>query len=180
MALASAETKGHAAPPVQATPTPRRDAGGYSRQTSADLSGDWRISLWSTLSGDALASALGSTSTSTTSSTPATTSSTTSTTSTAQATPTSGSYQPTNPVPASSAQKYLWAHVIVGNVYPYTYNDWMDDIQLAFANGIDGFILNMGGDSWQPARIADAYSAAAASGTGFKVCSLGWTYANSR
>jgi len=40
---------------------------------------------------------------------------------------------------------------------------------LAHANGIDGFILNMGPDSWQPARIADAYNAALSSGTGFKV-----------
>ena len=43
------------------------------------------------------------------------------------------------------------------------------DIILATSKGIDGFALNVGSDSWEPARVADAYSAAAASGTGFKL-----------
>jgi glucan endo-1,3-alpha-glucosidase len=80
-----------------------------------------------------------------------------------------GSYQPTNPVPADNDAKYVWAHHIVGNTYPYTKDTWMADIRLASANGIDGFMLNIGTDSWQPARVADAYTAAANSGTGFKV-----------
>lgn len=37
-------------------------------------------------------------------------------------------------------------------------------MRIAAANGIDGFALNMGGDSWEPARVADAYAAAEAQG----------------
>jgi hypothetical protein len=33
----------------------------------------------------------------------------------------------------------------------------------------DAFALNVGIDSWQPARVADAYAAAESSGTGFKL-----------
>lgn len=33
---------------------------------------------------------------------------------------------------------------------------------MAATNGLDGFILNMGVDPWQPARISDAFSAAEA------------------
>jgi glucan endo-1,3-alpha-glucosidase len=57
----------------------------------------------------------------------------------------------------------------MGNTYPYNYNTWQSDIALASANGVDGFILNLGPDSWQPARVADAYNAAQNSGKGFKV-----------
>lgn len=49
----------------------------------------------------------------------------------------------------------------MGNTYPYTIDNWTADILAAQALGIDGFALNLGLDSWQPARIADAYSAAA-------------------
>ncbi|KAG6831948.1 hypothetical protein H0H92_006549 [Tricholoma furcatifolium] len=45
---------------------------------------------------------------------------------------------------------------MVGNTYPYTLQDWSDDIALAYASGIDGFALNMGVDVWQPDRVADA------------------------
>jgi glucan endo-1,3-alpha-glucosidase len=79
------------------------------------------------------------------------------------------SYQPTNPVPADGDTKYVWAHVIVGNTYPYTQDTWLSDIQLASASGIDGFVLNIGTDSWQPARVQDAYTMAMNSGLGFKV-----------
>lgn len=66
--------------------------------------------------------------------------------------------QPSQP-PAdnSGAQKYVVAHHIIGNTFPYTIQDWADDIALAHASGIDGFALNMGSDSWEPARVADAY-----------------------
>lgn len=46
---------------------------------------------------------------------------------------------------------------MVGNTFPYTVDDWANDISLAYANGIDGFALNVGSDDWQPARVADAY-----------------------
>ncbi|EGN98394.1 glycoside hydrolase family 71 protein [Serpula lacrymans var. lacrymans S7.3] len=75
----------------------------------------------------------------------------------------------TTPTVLSSAPKYVVAHVIVGNTYPYTVDNWKSDILLAHANGIDGFALNVGSDSWQPQRVADAYSAAAQSSTGFKL-----------
>lgn len=130
-------------------------------------SGAWRISLWTTLSGQALASALGQTTSSS-----LTTSSTVLATTAAPspaAQPTAAGYQPTNAVPASSSQKYIWAHVIMGNTYPYSYNTWMNDVRMASASGIDGFVLNLGSDSWQPARVQDAYNAARDSGTGFKV-----------
>ncbi|OWZ54809.1 glucan endo-1,3-alpha-glucosidase agn1 [Cryptococcus neoformans c45] len=85
--------------------------------------------------------------------------STTSTESTASAIPTS--------VPSSSSTHQVWAHYMVGNTYPYTASNWASDISAALAAGIDGFALNIGSDNWQPARVADAYSAAAS--TGFKM-----------
>ena len=65
--------------------------------------------------------------------------------------------QPSQP-PATTdgSQKYVIAHHMVGNTFPYTVDDWTDDITLAHASGIDGFALNMGSDSWEPARVADA------------------------
>jgi glucan endo-1,3-alpha-glucosidase len=120
--------------------------------------GDWRISFFSSLTGNALTSVFDpSTTTTTAAATPAPTTN-----------PGGGSYTPTTSIPGSGT-KYVWAHFIVGNTYPYTYDTWMRDIKLASASGIDGFALNMGPDSWQPDRIRDAYNAAAASNTGFKV-----------
>lgn len=72
-------------------------------------------------------------------------------------------------VPSSDNTHNVWAHHMVGNTYPYTQSSWLSDIQAASSYGIDGFALNMGSDSWQPERVADAYSAAASSGTGFKL-----------
>ncbi|EDR13362.1 glycoside hydrolase family 71 protein [Laccaria bicolor S238N-H82] len=78
--------------------------------------------------------------------------------------------QPSQP-PAdnSGAQKYVVAHHMIGNTFPYTIQDWADDIALAHASGIDGFALNMGSDDWEPARVADAYQAALQSGLDFKL-----------
>ena len=72
-------------------------------------------------------------------------------------------------VPQASGDHVVWAHHMVGNTYPYALQDWRNDIDKAHSYGIDGFALNMGSDYWQPARIADAYSAAQQSGTGFKL-----------
>ncbi|KAG8846898.1 hypothetical protein FRB96_001743 [Tulasnella sp. 330] len=58
--------------------------------------------------------------------------------------------------------KVVIAHYMVGNTYGRTYADWTNDIQLAAAQNIDAFALNMGIDSWQPARMQDAYNAASA------------------
>ena len=81
---------------------------------------------------------------------------------------TSAAAEPTS-APSSADTHNVWAHHMVGNTYPYAESDWLSDIQAASSYGIDGFALNMGSDSWQPARIADAYAAAASSGTGFKL-----------
>lgn len=40
---------------------------------------------------------------------------------------------------------------------------------MAGKKGIDGFVLNVGSDSWQPARVADAFAAAQKDGRGFKL-----------
>ncbi|KAJ3805324.1 glycoside hydrolase [Lentinula aff. lateritia] len=58
---------------------------------------------------------------------------------------------------------------MVGNTFPYTSQDWLNDIKLAHSSGIDGFALNMGSDDWQPARVADAYAAAQTSSLNFKM-----------
>ena len=65
--------------------------------------------------------------------------------------------QPSQP-PATTdgSQKYVIAHHMVGNTFPYTLDDWTEDITLAHSSGIDGFALNIGSDSWEPARVADA------------------------
>ena len=52
--------------------------------------------------------------------------------------------------------KAVFAHHIVGFTYPYTSADWLKDITLAHAAGIDGFALNIGSDSWQTAQVASA------------------------
>jgi glucan endo-1,3-alpha-glucosidase len=57
----------------------------------------------------------------------------------------------------NSGPKYVVCHHIVGNTYPYVVDDWSNDISLAQSNSIDAFALNVGSDSWQPSRVADAY-----------------------
>lgn len=52
--------------------------------------------------------------------------------------------------------KYVVAHHMVGNTYPYTVNDWLSDINQAHAAGIDAFALNIGSDSWQPTQVGNA------------------------
>jgi len=74
-----------------------------------------------------------------------------------------------SPSATNDSQKYVVAHHMVGNTFPYTLDDWAEDITLAHAAGIDGFALNIGSDSWEPARVADAYTAAEQSGLGFKL-----------
>lgn len=69
----------------------------------------------------------------------------------------------------TNSTKFVVAHFMVGNSYPYTVDNWLSDIQLAYQSGIDGFALNVGTDSWQPQQVANAYEAAQQSGTGFKL-----------
>lgn len=79
-----------------------------------------------------------------------------------------GSFTPVSPI-GGSGTKYIWAGFVVGNAYHYTYDTWMNDIRLASDSGIDGFILDIGSAEWQPARVKDAYDAAAGSERNFKV-----------
>lgn len=62
----------------------------------------------------------------------------------------------TTPMSRRDSTKYVVAHFMVGNSYPYTVQNWLSDILLAHDNGIDGFALNVGSDSWQPQQVAKA------------------------
>lgn len=68
------------------------------------------------------------------------------------------------------AQKYAFAHIIVGNTAAHTQATWANDISLAKACGIDAFVLNMGyPDSNVPTQVANAFAAAEAAGSTFKL-----------
>ncbi|KAG9017302.1 hypothetical protein FRB93_007415 [Tulasnella sp. JGI-2019a] len=104
------------------------------------------------------------------------TSGTTTATSTSSAASSTATTQPVNGLwwtaNGSNTGKIVVAHFIVGNTYGRTSADWTQDITQAAAQGIDGFALNMGIDDWQPARMQNAYDAAAAlsaSGINFKM-----------
>ncbi|WVQ80186.1 hypothetical protein IAT38_002291 [Cryptococcus sp. DSM 104549] len=142
--------------------------------SSLKCGGDTRLSVYcisncgtsTSTSSTSTSKASTSTSTTSTSTTKAstTTSSTTSTTSTA-ATASASNVNGAPSIPSTSGTKYLYAHHMVGNTYSYSQSTWADDISQAASAGIDGFALNYGSDSWQPARIASAYAAAAAQGS---------------
>ncbi|TVY62332.1 Mutanase [Lachnellula suecica] len=71
---------------------------------------------------------------------------------------------------SASAQKYVFAHVVVGNTAAHTQATWANDISLAQASGIDAFALNMGyPDSNIPTQVANAFAAAEAAGSSFKL-----------
>ncbi|KAF7314333.1 hypothetical protein MKEN_00905900 [Mycena kentingensis (nom. inval.)] len=66
----------------------------------------------------------------------------------------------------AASQKMVVAHFMVGNTFPYTPQDWQDDINLALASGIDGFALNVGPDDFQKnIQTNNAFDAADAQGT---------------
>ena len=52
----------------------------------------------------------------------------------------------------------------VGNAASHTIDDWADDIQQAKDASIDGFALNIGGDSYTGTQLTNAYSAAKTAG----------------
>jgi glucan endo-1,3-alpha-glucosidase len=73
-------------------------------------------------------------------------------------------------LPAVSAQKYVFAHVVVGDTAAHTQATWTTDITLAQNAAIDAFILNVGyGDSNIPTQVANAFAAAEAAGSSFKL-----------
>ncbi|CAA7261571.1 unnamed protein product [Cyclocybe aegerita] len=108
-------------------------------------------------------------STTPTPSSPSTTSAPSSSSASPSITSTSAPTPSQPPADNDGSRKYVVAHHMVGNTFPYTLEDWAEDISLAHAAGIDGFALNMGRDEWQPARVADAYEAAKRSGLDFKL-----------
>jgi glucan endo-1,3-alpha-glucosidase len=61
----------------------------------------------------------------------------------------------------NAGTKRVFAHYMVGYTDGQGLSQWVQDMQYAQLSGIDGFALNMGTDSWQPAQIALAYEAAA-------------------
>ncbi|KAF9445315.1 glycoside hydrolase family 71 protein [Macrolepiota fuliginosa MF-IS2] len=55
--------------------------------------------------------------------------------------------------------KFVFAHFMVGNTYPYTQEDWLEDLKLASEHDIDGFVLNIGVETWQKDRVIDCFKA---------------------
>lgn len=73
-------------------------------------------------------------------------------------------------LPAVSAQKYVFAHVVVGNTAAHTQDTWNTDLTLAKDAGIDAFILNVAhGDPNTPGQVANAFAAAEAAGSSFQL-----------
>ncbi|CZS94451.1 related to mutanase [Rhynchosporium agropyri] len=69
-----------------------------------------------------------------------------------------------------SAQKSVFAHVVVGNTAAHTQATWVQDITLARNTGLDAFVLNIAyPDSNIPGQVAKAFAAAEAEGSGFKL-----------
>ncbi|KAI0366749.1 glycoside hydrolase family 71 protein [Pilatotrama ljubarskyi] len=58
---------------------------------------------------------------------------------------------------------------MVGNTFPYTLEDWQDDIELASSHGIDGFALNVGIEPWQKDSVSRCYEAALRSNRPFQL-----------
>ncbi|KAJ7288334.1 glycoside hydrolase [Mycena rebaudengoi] len=69
----------------------------------------------------------------------------------------------------ADAPKLVVAHHMVGNTFPYTLQDWTDDITLAHAASIDGFALNLGPEEFQTTQAANAFQAAQQFGPDFKL-----------
>ncbi|ORY84762.1 glycoside hydrolase, partial [Protomyces lactucae-debilis] len=63
--------------------------------------------------------------------------------------------------------RQVFAHFMIGNTFGQGLSWFQQEIQIAQSMGIDGFILNVGFEDWQPARVATMYQAA--SNLGFKV-----------
>ncbi|KIK69013.1 glycoside hydrolase family 71 protein [Collybiopsis luxurians FD-317 M1] len=57
---------------------------------------------------------------------------------------------------------------MVGNTFPYTAQMWLEDIELAHSNNIDGFALNVGKEPWQVDRVADCFAAASRTAVPFR------------
>nr|XP_018262177.1 uncharacterized protein I303_05193 [Kwoniella dejecticola CBS 10117]OBR84335.1 hypothetical protein I303_05193 [Kwoniella dejecticola CBS 10117] len=64
----------------------------------------------------------------------------------------------------SKSDKKVFAHFMIGIVYGYTLESWLEDIALAKSKGIDGFALNIGLDHYSQTQLDLAYKAAEISG----------------
>jgi len=74
---------------------------------------------------------------------------------------------------ALAAQKSVFAHVVIGNTAAHEIDTWTKDINLASAAGIDAFILNIAyPDSNIPTQVSNAFAAAEASNSSFKLAFL--------
>lgn len=71
---------------------------------------------------------------------------------------------------AVAAQKYAFAHVVVGDTYAHTEADWENDITLAHDAALDAFALDIAYpvEDWVP-QIENAFSACEALDNGFKL-----------
>jgi glucan endo-1,3-alpha-glucosidase len=64
---------------------------------------------------------------------------------------------PITHTPRQDTGKLVVAHHIVGNTASYTADTWKSDIQLAQANGVDGFALNIASAApFTDAQVANA------------------------
>jgi len=69
-----------------------------------------------------------------------------------------------------ASAKNVFAHVVVGNTAAHTKDTWTTDISLAKSSGIDAFVLNIAyPDGNIPSQVANAFAAAEAAGSGFKL-----------
>lgn len=69
-----------------------------------------------------------------------------------------------------SAQKLVFAHVVVGDTAAHNQSTWENDITLAADAGIDAFALNGGyPDTNVPTQIANAFAACESLNKGFKL-----------
>jgi glucan endo-1,3-alpha-glucosidase len=59
---------------------------------------------------------------------------------------------------ATGNPKVVVAHFMVSNAAPYGVGNWKNDINLALANGIDGFALNVSPDPGYSNQVANAYA----------------------
>lgn len=59
---------------------------------------------------------------------------------------------------ASNFDKYVFAHFMIGNTYPYHPDAFRKDICDAISTGIDGFALNLGQNEWTQARVATFFT----------------------
>ncbi|KAI9651027.1 Glucan endo-1,3-alpha-glucosidase agn1 [Ciborinia camelliae] len=85
-------------------------------------------------------------------------------------------------ITCSTYEKAVFAHFMVGNVYKWTDVEWIRDMTVAKAAGIDAFVLNMGSLD-KNLDVSIAYAFSAATEIAFKVLfsfdyALGWDKAD--